>query len=151
MDDINEAHTKLYDSRNKWFEIGQALHVEDVILDSIRKRYANDGSTCLREMLDHRLKSGPPLTWKELLNTQYGMQDTYVLVNLIRTIPCIYVCCQCVQFYVLPYTRAVIIIQKLLQYHTILGKQVLDRRISIDVLYIIYCMVLFGVMTIQLL
>ncbi|XP_064387404.1 poly [ADP-ribose] polymerase tankyrase-1-like isoform X5 [Halichondria panicea] len=72
VDDLNEAHTKLYDSRNRWFEIGQALHVDDVILDSIRKRYANDDSTCLREMLDHCLKSGPPLTWKELLNTQYA-------------------------------------------------------------------------------
>ena len=76
MDDLNDAHTKLYDSRNRWFEIGQALHVDDVILDSIRKQYANDDSTCLREMVSNRLKSGPPLTWRDLLNsvpTQSGM------------------------------------------------------------------------------
>ena len=73
LDDLNEARTKLHDSRNRWFEIGQALHVDDITLDSIRKQCANDDSTGLREVLAHRLKSGPPLTWKELLNSQCGM------------------------------------------------------------------------------
>ena len=82
LDDLNEAHTKLHDSRNRWFEIGQALNVDDVTLDSIRKQYANDDSTCLREMLAHRLKSGPPLTWKELVNTlptHSGMQEILLI------------------------------------------------------------------------
>ena len=74
LDDIKEAHTKLHDSQNKWFEIGQALHVDDVILDSIRKQCDNDDSTCLREMLAHRLKSEPPLTWKELFNSIANLQ-----------------------------------------------------------------------------
>ncbi len=76
LDDLSKAHTELYESQNRWFEIGQALNIDDVMLDSIRKQYANDGSTCLREMLAHRLKSGPPLTWKGLLTllpAQYGM------------------------------------------------------------------------------
>ena len=76
LDDLSKAHTELYESRNRWFEIGQALNVDDVTLDSIRKQYANDGSTsCLREMLAHRLKSEPPLIWKDLLTlpAHYGM------------------------------------------------------------------------------
>ncbi len=75
LDDLSEAHTKLHDSRNRWFEIGQALNVDDVTLDSIRKQYANDDSTCLGEMLAHRLKSEPPLTWKDLLNSLSSMQE----------------------------------------------------------------------------
>ena len=42
-------------------------------------------------MLDHRLKSGPLLTWKELLNlglTQYGMQVTLMFVAIIVHIKC---------------------------------------------------------------
>ncbi len=85
LDDINEAHTKLHDSQNRWFEIGQALHVDDVTLDSIRKQCANDDSNCLREMLAHRLKVGPPLTWKELFNSIENLQLTQLEPEGLRT------------------------------------------------------------------
>ncbi|XP_064395496.1 ankyrin-3-like isoform X2 [Halichondria panicea] len=77
LDDLSQAHTELYNSRNRWIEIGQALNVDDVTLDSIRKQFANDDSTCLREMLAHRLKSGPPLTWEDTLSS---MQQPSALV-----------------------------------------------------------------------
>ena len=59
-------YTKLYDARDKWFDIGLALNIKFNTLKSIeREQHSNQGN-CLREMLAHRIQSGGPLTWADL-------------------------------------------------------------------------------------
>ena len=65
MDDVGEVYTKLYDARDKWFNIGLALGIKFNTLKSI-KREQPDYDDCLREMLAHRIQSGGPLTWADL-------------------------------------------------------------------------------------
>ena len=64
MDDLGDVYTKLFDARNKWFDIGLALNTKFSTLESIE----SDNSDRLRWMLAHRIQSGGPLTWADLCN-----------------------------------------------------------------------------------
>ena len=65
--DLHQVHTKLYEARTNWFEIGQCLAVDNETLRSIRGdcKFRDDGAR-LNEMLDCRLKSKDHLTWATL-------------------------------------------------------------------------------------
>ena len=65
MDDLGDVYTKLYDARNKWFDIGLALKINYITLECIRSE-KSDTSDGLRRMLAHRIQSGGPLTWTDL-------------------------------------------------------------------------------------
>ena len=63
---MHQVHTKLYEARTKWFNIGQCLAVDNETLCSIRRKFANDDDDCLREMMAKRLQSSNSLTWATL-------------------------------------------------------------------------------------
>ena len=65
INDLSDVHTKLYDARAKWFDIGLALNISHGTLESIRSEQCSNGD-CLREMLAHRMQSGGDLTWADL-------------------------------------------------------------------------------------
>ena len=65
--DLHQIHTKLFDARTKWFDIGQCLSVDNETLCSIKREFSNDGDR-LREMLVQRLKSSEKLTLTILCN-----------------------------------------------------------------------------------
>ena len=62
---MHQVHTKLYEARAEWFNIGQCLSVDHGTLDSIRDEFRKNNDR-LREMLVHRLKSSDHLTWTRL-------------------------------------------------------------------------------------
>ena len=65
MDELRIVYTKLYDARNKWFDIGLALDISYSTLESIESE-KSDNSDRLRRMLAHCIQSGGPLTWTDL-------------------------------------------------------------------------------------
>ena len=65
MSELGIAYTKLYDARNKWFDIGMALSISYSTLESIESEKP-DNSDRLRRMLAHRIQSGGRLTWTDL-------------------------------------------------------------------------------------
>ena len=65
MDELGDVYTKLYDARNKWFNIGLALKISYSTLESIESEKP-DNSDRLRKMLAHRIQSGGPLTWTDM-------------------------------------------------------------------------------------
>ena len=65
MDVLGIVYTKLYNARNKWFDIGLALDISYSTLESIESEKPNN-SDRLRRMLAHRIQSGGPLTWADL-------------------------------------------------------------------------------------
>ena len=65
MKDLSDVHTKLYDARSKWIDIGLALNISYGTLESIKNEQQNN-SDRLREMLAHRIQSGDDLTWANL-------------------------------------------------------------------------------------
>ena len=62
---MHQVHTKLYEARAEWFNIGQCLSVDHGTLDSIRDEFRKNGDQ-LREMLAKRLKFSDLLTWARL-------------------------------------------------------------------------------------
>ena len=65
IDDLGDLYAKLYNARNKWFDIGLALNIKFSALESIESEKQNN-SDCLRQMLAHRIQSGGLLTWADL-------------------------------------------------------------------------------------
>ena len=66
MNDLVDVHTKLYDVRSKWFDIGMALSISYGTLESIKSEQHFKNSDCLREVLAHRIQLGSPLTWNDI-------------------------------------------------------------------------------------
>ena len=64
--DLHQVHTKLYEARTVWFNIGLCLSVDHETLCSIKRKFANDDDDCLREMIAKHLKSSDYLTWARL-------------------------------------------------------------------------------------
>ena len=65
IDDLYDVHAKLFDARDKWFNVGLGLNIKFNALKSIKSEQ-NDNGDCLREMLAHCIQSGGPLTWTDL-------------------------------------------------------------------------------------
>ena len=66
MSDLGDVYTRLFDARDKWFDIGLALNINFSTLKSIEREQLNNQSSCLREILAHRIQSGSSLTWADL-------------------------------------------------------------------------------------
>ena len=66
MKDLGVVHTKLYDARAEWFEIGLALNISNGTLEAIEVEQLKNQGKCLRKMLAHRIQYGDPLTWTDL-------------------------------------------------------------------------------------
>ena len=67
LGDLSEVYEKVFSARPKWYNIGLALGLPLATLDSIRMKYREDPSDCLREMLKVRLKLENPLMWREII------------------------------------------------------------------------------------
>ena len=66
---LREVREFLYDVRLKWYDIGIELNIPLTELDDIKKKYNDDSSDCLREMVRVWLNSKSfetPPTWKAL-------------------------------------------------------------------------------------
>ena len=61
---LTDVHTKMYDARIQWFNIGLALKIEYGTLMAIKDE-CNDNSSCLQEMLAHCIESRN-LTWQDI-------------------------------------------------------------------------------------
>ena len=66
LGDLSEVYEKVYSARPKWYNFGLALELPLATLDSIRIKYREDPSDCLREMLKARLKLENSLMWREI-------------------------------------------------------------------------------------
>ena len=69
IEDLFDVWNKLFNARTKWYAIGLNLNVDDETLRSIELQPSTDCGKCLSNMLAHRLRSGGPLTWKDLCNS----------------------------------------------------------------------------------
>lgn len=65
IDQLDEVYEKVFDAKNKWYNLGLALKVGESTLTSIKKKCHDTPEDCLREMLAHRLNTAK-LTWDVL-------------------------------------------------------------------------------------
>ena len=65
----------------KWYEFGEAIGIDDVVLDSIAK--ATSPENCIVEMLDYWLKyyDGKP-TWKDVADVLYDIDLEGLAVDI---------------------------------------------------------------------
>ena len=63
--DLDEVYSETVDASSEWFDLGLALKIQHPILTNLWERL-HSSEKCLREMLAHRLKLTPPLTWGHL-------------------------------------------------------------------------------------
>ena len=66
--DLHQVYTEVYATRPKWNNIGLAFNLPPATLESIRIKHREDPDSCLREMLNTRLKLEHPLTWRDVVN-----------------------------------------------------------------------------------
>ena len=64
--DLRDVRTRIWDARNKWFDIGIELDVQHTDLTAIRQRCNDDPNACLTEMLACWLKRRGT-TWADLI------------------------------------------------------------------------------------
>ena len=65
INDLDEVYSATVDASSEWFELGLALKIQHPTLTNFRKDH-HSSDKCLLEMLAHRLKLTPPLTWGHL-------------------------------------------------------------------------------------
>ena len=66
--DLRTVQTKLWEARNKWFNIGLELGLTYNVLVEIRDRHRGDPSECFTHLLARWLQSSdPPATWSSIL------------------------------------------------------------------------------------
>ena len=64
--DLSEVRTKVWDARNKWFDLGIELKLNHADLTAIQQAFGTDPTTCLTEMLVRWLKTGRA-TWAKMI------------------------------------------------------------------------------------
>ena len=67
LGDLGDVYETVYSVQPKWYNFGLALELPAYVLDSIRIKYREDPSDCLREMLKARLKIENKLTCRDII------------------------------------------------------------------------------------
>ena len=68
LNDVTAVCERLYEAKEKWFDIGLQFNINYTTLSNMQNRFKSDPDKLLKEIVHHRLRSYP-LTWRELCAT----------------------------------------------------------------------------------